>query len=348
MQTGATNRLQGVRAPELAGVASKVAVVIPCYNEGTTIGKVVRDFRRSVPHADIYVFDNRSSDNTAAEAAAAGATVIKEKRQGKGFVISAMLRKVSADYYLMVDGDDTYPAERAVDLLAPLISGDSDMVVGKRLAEYEAGAFRPLHVMGNKVVCQLINLIFAAGLDDPMSGFRAFTREVAEVLPVVAWGFDIETEMTLQLLYRRFVIREVAITYRARPAGSASKLRTFRDGILVLAKILDIFKAYKPLTFFGGMAIVALLAAVLVGSIPVYEYLEYRYVYSVPKAILSASLLVLATLLAAVGVIISTLNYRMAEMTSVLSGQMSWELRGDGSSRPCTAPDTISEAKVFH
>lgn len=298
-----------------------IAVLIPCYNEGATIAKVVRDFRRCVPGAQIYVFDNRSTDDTAAAARAAGALVIKEKRQGKGFVISAMLRKVDADFYIMVDGDDTYPADDAQALLTPLMSGDADMVVGQRLTTYEKGAFRPLHVIGNRLVCRLIGLVFSTDLADPMSGYRAFSREVAEALPVVAWGFDIETEMTLQLLYRRFVIREIAVSYRARPEGSTSKLRTFRDGAVVLFKILDIFKAYKPLTFFGGLALLFCFIGAIVGVFPVYEYVQYRYVFSVPKAVFAASCFTVATVLAAAGLIISTLNYRITEMTSVLSRQ---------------------------
>ena len=299
-----------------------IAILIPCYNEGATIRKVVRDFHSSVPQAEVYVFDNSSTDNTATEARAAGARVFKEKKRGKGFVIAAMLNKVQADYYIMVDGDDTYPAERAMALLAPVLSGDADMVVGQRLEQYDEGAFRPLHVIGNKLICGLINSVFSTHLVDPMSGYRAFTREVAESLPVIAWGFDVETEMTLQLLYRRFVIREEAIHYRLRPQGSVSKLRTFRDGARVLAKVLNIFKAYKPLTFFGGLALTLSLAGAVIGFFPVYEYLEYQYVYSVPKAVLAASCFILAAVLGAAGLIISTLNYRILEMTNTLSKQI--------------------------
>jgi glycosyltransferase involved in cell wall biosynthesis len=302
---------------------SSVAILIPCYNEGPTIGKVVRDFRRCVPTAEVYVFDNLSTDDTADRAAAAGAIVVREKKRGKGFVVAAMLSKVDADCYVMVDGDDTYPAERAMDLLSPILAGEADMVVGQRLAQHEERAFRPLHVLGNRLVCGLINLVFSTDLVDPMSGFRAFTREVAASLSVIAWGFDIETEMTLQLLYKRFVIREVAVSYRSRPEGSASKLRTFRDGAVVLAKILSIARAYKPLTFFGALALLACAVGAVIGIFPVMEYLENRYVYSVPKAVLAASCFTLATVLAAVGIIISTLNYRILEMTNVLSKQIS-------------------------
>lgn len=318
-----------------------IAVLIPCFNEGATIRKVACDFKCSLPQAEVYVFDNCSTDNTAAEARAAGARVFKEKKRGKGFVIAAMLNKVHADYYIMVDGDDTYPAERAMALLAPVMSGDADMVVGQRLEQYDEGAFRPLHVIGNKLICGLINSVFSTHLVDPMSGYRAFTREVAESLPVIAWGFDVETEMTLQLLYRRFVIREEAIHYRLRPQGSESKLRTFRDGARVLAKVLNIFKAYKPLTFFGGLALVLSLFGAIIGFFPVYEYLEYQYVYSVPKAVLAASCFILAAVLGAAGLIISTLNYRILEMTNALSKQIAHSTPSPLSSgRPLAAHST--------
>src|SRR3712207_6799242 len=284
-----------------------VAVLIPCFNEGLTVGKVVRDFRQALPHAAIYVFDNNSTDDTAAQARRAGAAVIREKRQGNGAVVAAMLAKVDADYFVMVDGDDTYPAEQAGDLLAPLLRGEADMVVGQRLSVYGQGSFRRLHVSGNLLVRGLINRIFSSRLQDIMSGYRAFTREVALNLPIVASGFDVETEMTLQLLYRRFVIREIPVAYRARPEGSSSKLRTIPDGIRVLLKILGVFKAYKPLTFFGGLALLAMTAGLVVGYFPVAEYFAYRYVFSVPKAILAASLVMIALLLASIGVLLHTL-----------------------------------------
>jgi glycosyltransferase involved in cell wall biosynthesis len=301
---------------------TRTAVLIPCFNEAVTIEKVVSDFRAALPKAEIYVFDNNSSDDTAARARAAGATVIREKRRGKGFVVSSMLMQVDADYYIMVDGDNTYPAENASQLLAPLLDGDADMVVGQRLSEHTQESFRRFHLFGNLLVRKVINTVFSANLVDVMSGYRAFTREVAENLPVVASGFDIETEMTLQLLYRNFVIQEIPVPYRERPEGSASKLRTFRDGTLVLLKILGIFKAYKPLTFFGGLAILAALAAVVIGSVVVYEYVQYRYIYSMLNAILAVSCTLLSATLATVGVTLHTVNYRILEMTHVLSKQI--------------------------
>ena len=301
----------------------KIAVVIPCYNEELTIAKVVQDFERSLPRAVIYVFDNNCTDDTAAKAQEAGARVIREKRQGKGFVIASMLAKVDADYYIVVDGDDTYPAEKAMDLLSPLIRDEADVVVGQRLSDFASDSFRPLHVLGNKLVANIINLIFSANLVDVMSGYRAFTREVAENLPIVASGFDVETEMTLQLLYRNFVIKEVPVSYRARPLGSSSKLRTFQDGIRILFRILGILKAYKPMTFFGILALFTFLLGLLGGSVVVYEYILYEYVYRVPTAILAVGCMLLSVILASIGVTLHTLNFRILEMTNLLTKQIS-------------------------
>jgi glycosyltransferase involved in cell wall biosynthesis len=301
---------------------SSIAVLIPCYNEALSIGKVIADFRRQLPEASIYVFDNNSCDDSAHIARQAGATVIREKRQGKGFVVAAMLRKVSADYYIMVDGDDTYPAECARALLQPLLDEDADMVVGQRLSTYTQDAFRPLHLFGNKMLCALINAIFGTELQDPMSGYRAFTRDLAESLPVVAKGFDIETEMTLQMAYLGFTIKEIEIPYRARPQGSTSKLRTFHDGFIILIKILSILKAYKPLTFFGSIGLIFAAASLVLGAFVIHEYIQYQYIYSVPKAILAASLMTVAGVCVAIGLIINTLNFRLLEMMSALSKQV--------------------------
>jgi Glycosyltransferases involved in cell wall biogenesis len=298
-----------------------VAVLIPCFNEAGTIEKVVHDFARELPQAAIYVFDNNSTDGSGALAKKAGAIVIREKKQGKGFVVAAMLSKVKADYYLMVDADDTYPAEYCHALLQPLYEENADMVVGQRLSDYEKHAFRFLHVIGNKTICWLINLIFHSSLKDPLSGYRAFTRGVALQLPVVASGFDVETELTLQTLYRQFVIKEITIPYRARAKESPSKLSTFRDGLRVLVKIFLILRSYKPLTFFGGLAIICeivtfwmvfliLPAQQKAGNTPVF------------LAMISSSLFTIGIFLGAIGLIINSLNFRLLEDMSSLSKQI--------------------------
>lgn len=296
-----------------------IAVLIPCFNEALTIQKVVADFKRELPHASLYVFDNNSTDDTADIAKKAGAIVVREKKQGKGFVIASMLNSIVADFYVMVDGDDTYAADCVHKLLDPVLSEQADMVVGQRLATYTTTAFRPLHVFGNRLVVKLINIIFSSKLSDVMSGYRAFTREVADSLPIVATGFDIETEMTLQLLYRHYIIREVPVPYKERPEGSVSKLSTFRDGVRVLVKILGIFKAYKPLTFFGGLGLLAFLA----GAVPHFRVLNglingLQHT-SLFDAIFSAASILCGLTLISAGAIIHTLNFRILEMTSVLA-----------------------------
>jgi glycosyltransferase involved in cell wall biosynthesis len=329
----------------LTSSSTSIAVVIPCYNEALTIEKVVSDFRRVLPSASIVVFDNNSTDDSAALAEHAGAVVVREKRQGKGSVVSAILNTVDADYYVMVDGDDTYPADAVFGLLAPIMRGEADMVTGQRLSTFAEHSFRPLHVVGNKLVRTLVNLSFGVHLRDIMSGYRAFTREVAEHVPVVASGFDVETEMTLQLLYRRFVIREIPIAYRARRAGSVSKLNTVKDGTRVLAKIGSVLQAYKPLTFFGSVAIILCVVGLFIGHFVIREYIDYRYIFSVPKAILAAGLMVLAFLSASLGLLLHTINFRILEMTRVLSKQIN---RGRAEARWAAAHPLYERGVAAH
>jgi glycosyltransferase involved in cell wall biosynthesis len=302
--------------------AGSVAVLIPCYNEQATIEKVIRDFQTALPEASIYVFDNNSTDDSHALAQAAGAIVMREKRQGKGFVVAAMLRKVKADYYVMVDADDTYPAEYCRALLQPLYDDQADMVVGQRLSDHEEHAFRFLHLFGNKAICSLINSIFHSDLRDPLSGYRAFTREVALQLPVVSSGFDVETELTLQMLYRQFVIREVTVPYRARPADSPSKLSTFKDGFHVLMKIFLILRSYKPLTFFGGLGIICELIAlaIILFLIPLRQ--EPNGNIPILLFTLSSSLFMIGILLAVMGVFLNSLNFRLLEDMNTITKQI--------------------------
>lgn len=312
---------------------SKIAVTIPCYNEAPTIVKVINDFKQELPDAEIIVIDNNSTDGSDALAKEAGARVLYEKRQGKGFVVASIMRKIQADYYVMVDGDDTYPAEYIHQLLQPLYDEKADMVVGRRLESFDNRAFRPMHIFGNKMVCGLINLIFKTKLTDPMSGYRAFTDEIAAELPIVAIGFDIETEMTMQLLYRRFVIHEVDIHYRERPENSPSKLNTFRDGYRVLLKILKLLVAYKPLTFFGSIALAVFAAALVIGYFPIREYIEFQYVFSVPKAVLASSLVIVGMVLLTIGSIVTITNYRLLEISSILSVRQDYFKRGNQNRR---------------
>lgn len=301
-----------------------IAILIPCYNEAATIEKVVRDFRRELPEASVYVFDNNSTDGTADLAARAGAMVIPEKKQGKGHVVAAMFEKVDADAYVMVDGDDTYPAENVRSLLKPILEGKADMTVGRREASSDdTTAYRRFHVFGNWLVRRLINSIFRANLQDIMSGYRAFTREVAKNVPIMAYGFDIETEMTVQSLYRKWVIQEVPVPYRSRPEGSESKLSTFRDGIRVIFRILSLFRSYKPLTFFGAMGIAFLLISGGLSAEIWFGHLDPKSGYRLTLIIGAGTFLAMSLIAMSIGVIVQLVNFRFLELDSVLRRRQS-------------------------
>lgn len=299
--------------------APRIAILIPCYNEQATVGKVVDDFRAALPQAQVYVFDNCCTDDTAAVAAQHGATVIRECRKGKGFVVESMLDHVDADYYVMVDGDDTYEAARAGDLLAPVMKGDADMAVGARLSEYDDRSFRPLHVMGNGLVRGLINRIFGAKLTDIMSGYRAFNRRVVQRVPVVSSGFEVETELTIQMLYYKLRIVEVQVPYRGRPEGSVSKLSTFRDGARVLWKIFSLFRAFKPLTFFGSVGILFFVLGVLAGLRPIFDYLETSTMTHMGLAVLATGLMLLSAINVFLGISLHAINWRFKELHNVMT-----------------------------
>jgi glycosyltransferase involved in cell wall biosynthesis len=294
------------------------AVMIPCHNEAAAIGKVIDDFRAMLPQATLYVFDNCCTDNTAAIAQRHGAIVVKEPRKGKGYVVEAMFNNIRADYFVLVDGDDTYPAEKVGELLGPVVAGDADMVVGSRLAQHGSGSFSRLHKAGNRLVRWLINCIFGTQLTDILSGYRVFNKRFAQSVPVVSLGFEVETELTINALYYRLKVVEVQVPYRERAEGSQSKIRTFRDGLRLLWKIGTLFRAYKPLTFFGGLAILLLVLGLLAGILPVYEYFTFRYVYRVPLAVLASSLVIVSIITATLGVFLHTLNWRFRELHNVL------------------------------
>ena len=297
-----------------------VAVVIPCYQEAASIGKVVADFRRELPDATVYVFDNNCTDGTAQIAAKAGAIVVREKRQGKGFVVASMFDQIDEDLLVMVDGDDTYEAGFIHKLMEPILRGDADMTVATRLSDHADKSFRPLHVFGNQSVCGIINWMFRAQVSDIFSGYRVFTRAAAKQIPITARGFDVETELTLQALYRGMVIQELPAPYRARGEGSFSKLNTFSDGFRVLLKLFLILKSYKPLTFFGGISLILIALGLVVGSLPVYDYLTdpNHFVHRVPSAILAAALVMLAFFSLGLGLILNSVNLRLLELEKLV------------------------------
>jgi glycosyltransferase involved in cell wall biosynthesis len=298
-----------------------IAVLIPCYQEALTIGKVVADFRRELPDAKIYVYDNNCTDGTAEIAAKAGAIVRREKRQGKGYVVAAMFEQVTEDILVMVDGDDTYEASHVHKLLEPILRGDADMTAATRLTTHGENSFRPLHVAGNQMVCGIINWMFKSSVSDIFSGYRAFTRESAQQIPITAAGFDVETELTLQALYRGQVIKELPAPYRARPEGSFSKLNTFSDGFLVLLRLFLIVKSYKPLTFFGGISLILFVLGLGVGSLPIYDFISdpNHFVHRVPSAILASALMLLAFFSLGLGLILNSMNLRLLELEKLVA-----------------------------
>ena len=287
----------------------RVAVLIPCYNESRTIEKVVRDFRRALPEAAIYVYDNNSSDGTAEIAANAGAIVRRERMQGKGSVIRRMFREIDADCYVMADGDDTYPAENAPELVRLVLEEQADMVVGDRLSStYFTENKRPFHNVGNSLVRASINMLFRSEIKDIMTGYRAFSYAFVKTYPVLSRGFEIETDMSIHAINRNMLVRNVVIDYRDRPDGSVSKLNTYSDGVKVLLTIARLFKNYRPFAFFGVISLVlALLSAGFM--IPVLsEFLATGLVPRFPTLIVCAVTLLAALLLFISGLILSTLQ----------------------------------------
>jgi glycosyltransferase involved in cell wall biosynthesis len=275
----------------------KIAVLLPCYNEAPTIAKVVTDFRAALPEADIYVYDNNSTDGTAQVAQQAGAIVRHEPMQGKGNVIRRMFREVEADCYLMADGDDTYPAEQARQMVSPILEEHVDMVIGDRLSStYFEQNKRPFHNGGNRVVRWLIRRFWHTDIHDIMTGYRAFSRTFVKNFPVMSGNFEIETEMTIHALDRRFLLREVPVAYRDRPQGSVSKLNTFSDGISVLKTIVLLYKEYRPLRFFSWLAAFLTLAGVLLLIPVLVEYFHTGLVPRFPTLIVSMFLLLAALL----------------------------------------------------
>ncbi len=296
------------------------AVIIPCHNEELTVGKVVADFRAVLPEAQILVIDNASRDRTAQVARAAGAEVIREPRPGKGFALLSGFRKARADgaeFLVMVDGDDTYPAEDSLKLLEAAEAG-CEMVIGTRLTDYEEGAFRAGHSFGNWLFIALVRLLFGVKTRDLFSGYRVISRRFLEATPLIAQGFEVEAELSLQAAVRCFPVAEVPVRYRARPKENPSKLHTYRDGYRILLAILTFFRDYKPMTCFGLLALFFLVLSLAGGSVVVTEFVRTGLVPRLPLAVLSSALFLLAALSFACGVLLSTINRRSAELAALI------------------------------
>lgn len=283
----------------------KIAILIPCYNEALTIGKVVKDYKKALPEADIYVYDNNSTDGTDKIAKKAGAIVRYEYRQGKGNVIRSMFKDIDADCYLMIDGDDTYPSENAKEMCQYVLDGKADMVIGDRLTStYFTENKRAFHNFGNKLVRGLINHLFKSNIRDIMTGYRAFSYEFVKTFPVLSKGFEIENEMTIHAVYNNFKLKEIPVNYKDRPAGSVSKLNTYSDGIKVLMTIARLFKEYKPTIFFSIVGTILLLLSLIFG-IPVFsEFFKTGMVPRFPTLIFSLVLLLISILMYITGIIL--------------------------------------------
>lgn len=286
---------------------SKIAVLIPCYNESKTVAKVVADYKAALPEADIYVYDNNSSDGTDEIARQAGAIVRYETRQGKGNVIRTMFREIDADAYLMIDGDDTYPAEFARQMVELVLDKKMDMVIGDRLsATYFTENKRPFHNLGNRLVRGLVNRIFHGNITDIMTGYRAFSPLFVKSFPVLSAGFEIETEMTIHALDKNLHLCSVPVEYRDRPVGSVSKLSTYTDGFKVIKTIFTLYRDYRPLSFFGLFAGVFFLIGIVLFIPILVEFAKTGLVPRFPTLIVSTVFVIVGMLSLVCGFILET------------------------------------------
>lgn len=287
----------------------RIAVIVPCYNEEKTIATVVRDFRQYLPDAAIYVYDNNSKDATAEVAREAGAEVRRETRQGKGFVIRRMFRDVDADIYVMVDGDATYQASKAPELVAALVDNQLDMVIGRRIAVDANKAYRPGHVLGNQLFTRGISMLFGQGFQDIFSGYRVFSRRFVKSFPVNSRGFEIETELAIHSLDQGMAVAEIDTDYYERPEDSFSKLNTYRDGWRILRTIMSFMRYYKPLKFYGVIAAALMLVSVILAVPLVMEYVQQGTVSRLPTAVLCTGIAILSGMSFMCGLILDSISY---------------------------------------
>lgn len=303
---------EGSTAADAAGT-SRIAVLVPCYNEETAIGKVVADFRKALPEAAIYVYDNNSTDGTVEAAVKAGATVRREQHQGKGRVVRRMFTDIDADIYVLVDGDATYDAPSARVMIDKLVADRLDMVCAVRRDREEA-AYRPGHRTGNRLLTGFVAHVFGQSFTDMLSGYRVFTRRFVKSFPALSGGFEIETELTVHALELELPVGEVDTPYYSRPAGSASKLSTWRDGLRILRTVLRLYRAERPLPLFTGIGVS--LAIIAIGiAIPIFvTYWQEGLVPRLPTAVLSTGLMLLACLSIACGLILDTVTRGRREL----------------------------------
>lgn len=299
----------------------KIAVLIPCYNEAKTVAKVVKDYKKALPEATIYVYDNNSTDHTDEIARKAGAKVVYEYKQGKGNVIRSMFRDIDAECYIMIDGDDTYPAENAREMCDLILEKKADMVIGDRLSStYFTENKRPFHNLGNKLVRLLINKLFHNKVKDIMTGYRAFSYDFVKGFPVLSKGFEIETEMTIHAVDKNYHLVEVPVNYKDRPEGSVSKLNTYKDGFKVLKTIATLFKEYRPMAFFGILGTLSLIISLILG-IPVMSNISMHTV----RFTIFAMLFLLSLMLYTCGIILGVIAKKHKQLYEIMMNTLKEE-----------------------
>lgn len=305
--------------PSVPPAPGRVAVVIPCKDEAASIGRVVADFQAALPDAEIVVVDNASSDRTASVARRAGARVVHESRPGKGFALLLGFDEAGdADHYVMVDGDDTYPAEAVKEMLQAAVDSNADVVIGTRLDAHNPAAFPPGHTLGNRLFIWFVRLLFGIRTRDLFSGYRVLSRRFLKTIPLISTGFDVEAELSVQAQVNGFRVVEVPVAYRERTGESFSKLRTVRDGLHIARELVILFRDYHPLSFFGWLGVAFMAASLFSGWKPVEDYLTTGLVDHLPRAVLAAALFILAALSASVGMLLSSINRRSSELAALI------------------------------
>lgn len=300
----------------------KTVVILPCFNEEQTLGKVIDDFRRVLPEAEIVVFDNNSTDRSVEIAQAKHVNVRHEKHRGKGNVMKAAFNQLEADIYVMVDSDDTYPAEVVRELIQPVIDEQADMVVGTRLENANEKNLRRLHQFGNRMILGMLNWTFRTHLKDILSGYRVMNDNFVKNIPLLSSGFEVETELTLQALEKGMVIKEIPIQYRERPEGSESKLRSFRDGYRIIWTIFSLLQDYRPMTFFSYLAGIFWVLGLIFGGIVIADYVDNGLVEKTPSAILATLLIIIGLIAFISGLIVSTINRRFLELNVLMDRKL--------------------------
>jgi len=300
--------------PSLSQPTDEVAILIPCFNEELTIGDVIDRFREELPQAKVYVFDNNSTDRTVERAREKGALLLRERRQGKGYVVQSMFREINAVIYVMVDGDGTYPASSLRTLLKPILDGDADMVVGSRLNSASQSQFRVVNRLGNYLFLWLTRTIFHAHIEDMLSGYRVFNHSIVKQLPLLSTGFEIETELTIKALERGYRVIELPVDLASRPPGSHSKIRHIHDGLVIMKTILCLARDYKPLTAFGAIGLLLILAGLIPGSVVISEFLRTGLVPRLPSAVLAVGLVLSGLIVGIAGVVLHTVARRFQEL----------------------------------